>query len=134
MPMQKSAEAIVGASLGRRAEHERTRVGGGISMTLLKTEACRTGGAPVEDSGRNSEGATARVEADSANHLRTKAEWERESGLMETVCERGNLMRAYERVIWFQAGEERPSGGQGGAEVCCRRPSSGGGHGSGEVL
>jgi len=68
-------------------------------MTLLKTEARRSGGAPVEDSGRNSEGAAARVEAESANHLRTKAEWERESGLMEAVCERGNLMLAYQRVM-----------------------------------
>ena len=30
MPLQKSAEAIVGADTGRRAEHERTRVGDGI--------------------------------------------------------------------------------------------------------
>jgi len=31
--------------------------------------------------------------------LRTKAEWERESGLMDAVCERGNLKLAYQRVI-----------------------------------
>lgn len=31
--------------------------------------------------------------------LCTKAEWERESGLMDTVCERGNLMLAYQRVV-----------------------------------
>lgn len=30
---------------------------------------------------------------------RTKAEWERESGLMDAVCERGNLWLAYDRVI-----------------------------------
>ena len=31
-----------------------------------------------------------------ANPLRTKAE---STGLMEAVCERGNLMKAYERVV-----------------------------------
>ena len=40
-----------------------------------------------------------RAEAEAANHARTKAELERESGLMETVCERGNLMLAYQRVV-----------------------------------
>jgi len=30
---------------------------------------------------------------------RTKAEWERESGLMDAVCERGNLKLAYQRVV-----------------------------------
>ena len=30
---------------------------------------------------------------------RTKAEKERESGLMDAVCERGNLMLAYQRVV-----------------------------------
>lgn len=99
MDSQKSAEAIVGAGTGRRAEHEGTRVGGGISMTLLKAEARRQDGAQAEGSGRNSEGAAVRVEAETANHRRAKAELERESGLMETVCERGNLMLAYQRVV-----------------------------------
>ena len=40
-----------------------------------------------------------RVEVESADVERTKAELERESGLMEAVCERGNLWLAYERVI-----------------------------------
>jgi RNA-directed DNA polymerase len=31
--------------------------------------------------------------------LRTKAEWAQESGLMDAVCERGNLMLAYQRVV-----------------------------------
>jgi RNA-directed DNA polymerase len=68
-------------------------------MTLLKAEARRQDGAQVEDSGRNPEGAALRVEAETANHRQTKAELERESGLMETVCERGNLKLAYQRVV-----------------------------------
>jgi len=68
-------------------------------MTLLKAEARRQDGALVEDSGRNPEGTAMRAEAEAANHARTKAELERESGLMETVCERGNLMLAYQRVV-----------------------------------
>jgi hypothetical protein len=68
-------------------------------MTLWKTEARRQGGVPVEEPGRIPEGAAARVEAETANHLRTKAEWEQGSGLMEAVCERGNLMLAYQRVV-----------------------------------
>lgn len=40
-----------------------------------------------------------RVEAESAVVERTKAEWACESGLMEVVCERGNLWLAYERVV-----------------------------------
>ena len=32
-------------------------------------------------------------------HSRTKVELERESGLMEAVCERGNFMLAYQRVV-----------------------------------
>jgi group II intron reverse transcriptase/maturase len=30
---------------------------------------------------------------------RTKAEWEQENGLMDAVCERGNVMLAYQRVV-----------------------------------
>ena len=39
------------------------------------------------------------AEAEAANHLRTKAEWEQARGLMEAVCERGNLKLAYQRVV-----------------------------------
>jgi RNA-directed DNA polymerase len=39
------------------------------------------------------------AEAESANLMRTKAEQVQEGGLMEAVVERGNLMRAYERVM-----------------------------------
>jgi RNA-directed DNA polymerase len=96
MPVGKSAEAIVGAGTGRRAEHEGTRVGGDISMKSMKAEACRQGGAQPEEFGRNPEGAGLRAEAESANPLRTKAE---SDGLMEAVVERGNLMLAYQRVV-----------------------------------
>lgn len=39
------------------------------------------------------------VETESVNHTRTKAEQVPQSDLMEAVVERGNLMRAYERVV-----------------------------------
>jgi group II intron reverse transcriptase/maturase len=39
------------------------------------------------------------AEADATTHLRTKAELEQASGLMEAVCERGNLKLAYRRVV-----------------------------------
>ena len=99
MRVGKSAEAIVAAGVGRRAEHGRTRVGERYSMKPMKTEARRSEGAQAEDSGRYPEGAGLRVEVESAGVERTKAELERMSGLMEVVCERGNLWLAYERVI-----------------------------------
>ena len=48
---------------------------------------------------RNADGAGLGVETDMTTRLRTKAELEQESGLMEAVCERGNLMLAYQRVV-----------------------------------
>ena len=68
-------------------------------MKPMKTETRRSEGAQAEDSGRYPEGAELRVEVESAGVERTKAELERMSGLMEVVCERGNLWLAYERVI-----------------------------------
>ena len=68
-------------------------------MKPRKAEAHRSGGAQAEEAGRYPEGAGLRVEVESADVERTKAELERESGLMEAVCERGNLWLAYERVI-----------------------------------
>ena len=50
----------------------------------------------VEVLGRNPGGAAAGAETDATPRLRTKAE---SSGLMEAVCERGNLWLAYERVL-----------------------------------
>ena len=39
------------------------------------------------------------AEADVTTHQRTKAELEQGSGLMDAVCERGNLKLAYQRVV-----------------------------------
>jgi RNA-directed DNA polymerase len=58
----------------------------------------RHGGAPATRDGRYPERIAASVEADSASRLRTKAESER-ADLMEAVVERGNLWKAYERVL-----------------------------------
>jgi len=52
MFMQKSAEAIVGAGIGQRAEHAGTRVGDGFSMILMNAQACRQGGALAEVAGQ----------------------------------------------------------------------------------
>jgi len=65
-------------------------------MRSMKAEARRQDGAQAAGSGRNPERAALCAEAESATDLRTKAET---SGLMEAVCERGNLWLAYERVI-----------------------------------
>jgi RNA-directed DNA polymerase len=65
-------------------------------MKPEKAEVRRQGGARAEESGRNLEGIVLCAEAGSANHWRTKAGF---SGLMEAVCERGNLMLAYQRVV-----------------------------------
>jgi RNA-directed DNA polymerase len=48
---------------------------------------------------RNAGGAALGAEADVTTRLRTKAELKQESGLMEVVCERGNLKLAYQRVV-----------------------------------
>ena len=48
---------------------------------------------------RNAEAAVLGAETDVTPRLRTKAEWAQESGLMDAVCERGNLMLAYQRVV-----------------------------------
>jgi len=65
-------------------------------MKPEKAEVRRQGGARAEESGQNLEGIVLCAEAGSANHWRTKAGF---SGLMEAVCERGNLMLAYQRVV-----------------------------------
>ncbi len=66
MRVGKSAEAIVAAGVGRRAEHGRTRVGKRFSMKPMKTEAHRTDGAQAAEPGRYPEGAGLRVEVESA--------------------------------------------------------------------
>jgi group II intron reverse transcriptase/maturase len=65
----------------------------------MKAEDSRQANTGEEESGQNSEGALRGAEADVTTRPRTKAEWERTSGLMDAVCERGNLKLAYQRVI-----------------------------------
>jgi group II intron reverse transcriptase/maturase len=65
----------------------------------MKADDSRQVNTGEEESGQNSEGALHGAEADVTTRKRTKAEWERESGLMDVVCERGNLMLAYQRVL-----------------------------------
>jgi len=65
----------------------------------METEGSRQANTRAEELARNADGAVLGVETDVTARLRTKAELERESGLMEAVCERGNLMLAYQRVI-----------------------------------
>ena len=96
MRVRKSAEAIVGAGTDRRAERGRTRVGGQFSMKPVKAEARRQDGAQAEGTGRYPASVAVRAEVEAAIDPRTKAE---SSGLMEAVCERGNLMLAYQRVV-----------------------------------
>lgn len=67
-------------------------------MTLKKAEA-RASGAAMQEAGRYPAGGMVRAEAASADHLRTKAQVERDSGLLEVVLSRDNLQAAYQRVI-----------------------------------
>lgn len=62
----------------------------------MKAEANRQGTTVREEMGRNPVRALTGAEADTTTRRRTKAE---RSGLMEAVCERGNLLLAYERVL-----------------------------------
>jgi RNA-directed DNA polymerase len=62
----------------------------------MKAEDPRAVDTGAEDLGRNPGGAGAGAETDATTCRRTKAE---SSGLMEAVCERGNLWLAYERVL-----------------------------------
>ena len=65
----------------------------------MKAEDSRQADTQTEESARIAEGAGLGVETDVTTRLRTKAEWLQEGGLMGTVCERGNLMLAYDRVV-----------------------------------
>ena len=62
----------------------------------MKAEDSRRVNAGEAGSGRNSESVLRGAEAEVTTRLRTKAEG---CGLMEAVCERGNLMLAYQRVV-----------------------------------
>ncbi|MDP2172022.1 MAG: group II intron reverse transcriptase/maturase [Rhodocyclaceae bacterium] len=65
----------------------------------MKAEDSRKANARLEDAVRNTAGAGLCAEAEPTTRKRTKAELERESGLLDAVCERGNLMLAYDRVV-----------------------------------
>jgi len=65
----------------------------------MKTEAPQQVGTDKELPARNAGMALPGVETDVTTHLRTKAGLEQARELMDTVCERGNLKLAYQRVI-----------------------------------
>ena len=65
----------------------------------MQAEDSRQADTGEEESGRNSESALPGAEADMTTRPRTKAGLEQENGLMDAVCERGNLMLAYQRVV-----------------------------------
>ncbi|MHB8353161.1 MAG: group II intron reverse transcriptase/maturase [Burkholderiales bacterium] len=65
----------------------------------MKAEETRQVTTLTEELARNADGAAMGAEAGVMTRLRTKAELERGGGLMEAVCERGNLMLAYQRVV-----------------------------------
>jgi len=65
----------------------------------MKAEDSRQADTDEEELGQHPDGALRGAETGVTTRLRTKAEWERESGLMEAVCERGNLKLAYQRVV-----------------------------------
>ncbi len=62
----------------------------------MKAEDSRSVNAGEAESGRNSEEALSGAEGNATTRRQTKAEL---SGLMEAVCERGNLKLAYQRVV-----------------------------------
>ena len=65
----------------------------------MKAEDLRQANTLTEELARNADDTGLGAEADVTTRRRTKAELERESGLMEAACERGNLMLAYQRVV-----------------------------------
>ncbi len=54
---------------------------------------------PAKRNRGGTESALHGAEADMTTRPRTKAGLEQENGLMDAVCERGNLMLAYQRVV-----------------------------------
>ena len=65
----------------------------------MKAEDSRQADTVEDESGQNREGALGGAESDVTTRPRTKAEWERTSGLLDAVCERDNLKLAYQRVV-----------------------------------
>jgi RNA-directed DNA polymerase len=65
----------------------------------MKAETLWQATTQAEEKARNAGRYAMGAEMDVTTRLRTKAEWVQEGGLMDTVCERGNLMLAYDRVV-----------------------------------
>ena len=65
----------------------------------MKAEQTRQVTTQAEESARNAGEAAMGAEADVTARMRTKAELEQDSGLMEVVCEYDNLKLAYRRVV-----------------------------------
>lgn len=65
----------------------------------MKAEETRKVTTLTEELARNADGAVAGAEADVTTRRRTKAELKQGNGLIDAVCERGNLMLAYQRVV-----------------------------------
>ena len=78
----------------------------------MKAEETRKVTTQTEELARNADRAVLGAEIDVTTRRRTKAEWERQSGLMDAVCERGNLKLAYQRVV-----ENKGAGGVDGIGV-----------------
>lgn len=68
----------------------------GTHGQLMAADDSRQAGPNAEEPGRNLGGAASGAETDVTTRRRTKAE---SCGLMDVVCERNNLMLAYQRVI-----------------------------------
>jgi RNA-directed DNA polymerase len=75
-------------------EPARIADGAGLGAEIDVTTRLRT---PAPQARRTAEGWSRAKRG--MRRSRTKAEWERESGLMDAVCERGNLKLAYQRVV-----------------------------------
>jgi group II intron reverse transcriptase/maturase len=65
----------------------------------MKAEQTRQATTQAEEKAQNAGRYAVGAETDVTTRLRTKAERERESGLMDAVVERGNLRLAYQRVV-----------------------------------
>ena len=65
----------------------------------MKAEDSRQADTVEDESGQNPEGTLGGGESDVTTRPRTKAGWERTSGLLDAVCERGNLKLDYRRVV-----------------------------------
>ncbi len=65
----------------------------------MKAETVRQATTQAEEKVRNAGRYAVGADTDVTTRKRTKAEWAQASGLMDAVCERGNLMLAYDRVV-----------------------------------